>query len=35
MLRPATVSTQDLLDEILAERIMVLDGSMGAPDHVE
>ena len=30
MLRPATVNTIDLLEEILAERIMILDGSMGA-----
>ena len=30
MLRPATVSTADLLEEILADRILVLDGSMGA-----
>ena len=30
MLRTATQSAQDTLDEILAERIMVLDGSMGA-----
>src|SRR4051812_40444897 len=30
MLRRANFTTQDILDEILAERIMVLDGSMGA-----
>ena len=30
MLRSAQATTQDLLDEILAERIMILDGSMGA-----
>ena len=30
MLRLATDTTQELLDEILDERIMVLDGSMGA-----
>lgn len=30
MLQRANETTQDILDEILAERIMVLDGSMGA-----
>ena len=30
MLRAAASTTQDILDEILSERIMVLDGSMGA-----
>ena len=30
MLRAAAATAQDVLDEILAERIMVLDGSMGA-----
>jgi 5-methyltetrahydrofolate--homocysteine methyltransferase len=30
MLKSAQATTQDLLDQILAERIMILDGSMGA-----
>ena len=30
MLRAASTSTRERLEEILAERIMVLDGSMGA-----
>ena len=30
MLKSAQATTQDLLDEILAERIMILDGSMGS-----
>jgi 5-methyltetrahydrofolate--homocysteine methyltransferase len=30
MLRPARIDSRDLLEELLAERILVLDGSMGA-----
>ena len=34
MLRTARISTRDLLEELMAERILVLDGSMGALIYV-